>query len=112
MSSGPFTAAVAAFALATSTASAYWSATKVLARIDGAAVHVGARTIRVHSDTALCSGAGKSVRRHGVRMWHDFACTYTTFTKAGVDRDLEFRVHVVDARRFRISDATWVPIDR
>jgi hypothetical protein len=106
-------AASAALALAVAAPSAsYWPAARVLDRIDGTSVRVGGRAVRVHSDTALCSGYGGSVRRHGIRMWRDFECTYTTFTKTGVDRDLEFRVHVVDARRFRVSDARWVPIDR
>jgi hypothetical protein len=86
----------------------YWSVTKVLRRIDGARIHVGTRTVRIDSDTALCAGRGPSIRRDGVRRWRRFACTYTTFTKSGVDRDVDFRVRVLGTTRFAISDAHWV----
>jgi hypothetical protein len=87
----------------------YWSTTKVLGRLEGAKVTVGARTVRVRSATTLCAGQGTSIRRHGVRLWRSFACTYTTFTKAGVDRDLDFRVRVRSATRFTIWGVHWVP---
>ena len=103
---------VALFILAApSTAQAavpYWSVTKVLRRIDGARIHVGTRTVRVHWETALCSGVGPSIFRAGIRKWRRFACTYATFTKAGVDRDLEFRVRVLGRIRYSIYDAHWV----
>ena len=86
----------------------YWSITKVLRRIDGARIHVGTRTVRVESDTTLCAGRGSSIRRDGVRRWRRFICTYTTFTKSGVDRDLDFRVRVLGMRRYAIYDAHWV----
>jgi hypothetical protein len=86
----------------------YWSVGKVLRRVDGATIRVGARAVRVESDSTLCSGYGTSRRRGRVRVWRHFNCTYTTFTKAGVDRDLEFRLHVRGVRRFAISDAHWV----
>jgi hypothetical protein len=86
----------------------YWSITKVLRRIDGARIHVGTRTVRVESDTTLCAGRGSSIRRDGVRRWRRFICTYTTFTKSGVDRDLDFRMRVLGMRRYAIYDAHWV----
>ena len=86
----------------------YWSIGKVLRRVDGASIRVGGRAVRVESDSTLCSGYGTSIRRGRLRMWRHFNCTYTTFTKAGVDRDLEFRLHVRGVRRFSISDAHWV----
>ena len=89
-------------------ATPYWSAGKVLRKLDGSAVHVGTRTIRVSSETTLCAGEGPSIRRHGVRMWRHFACTYTTFTRSGADRDIDFRVHVRGSWRFAITDAHWV----
>jgi hypothetical protein len=107
---------VAALLVAVPTASAssgqYWSITKVLRRIDGAKVRLGARTVRVDSETTLCAGRGASIRRNGIRMWRRFVCTYTTFTKSGVDRDLDFRVSVLSARRYAILDAHWVRIPR
>jgi hypothetical protein len=86
----------------------YWSIGKVLRRLDGTAVQVASRKIRIDSDTTLCGGYGESIRRAGVRMWRHFHCTYTTFTRALVDRDLEFRLHVRDATRFSITNAHWV----
>ncbi len=86
----------------------YWSIGKVLRRVDGAPIHIGARAVRVESDSTLCSGYGTSIRRGRIRMWRHFNCTYTTFTRAGVDRDLDFRLHVRGVTRFTISDAHWV----
>jgi hypothetical protein len=86
----------------------YWSVGKVLRRVDGATIRLGTRKVRVESDSTLCSGYGASIRRGRLRMWRHFNCTYTTFTKAGVDRDLDFRLHVRGARRFSISDAHWI----
>lgn len=99
---------IAATPTLAATPARYWSTTKVLRRLDGAKVTVGARKVRVRSATTLCAGQGTSVRRHGIRLWRRFACTYTTFTKAGVDRDLDFRVRAIDATRFAVTDAHWV----
>jgi hypothetical protein len=41
-------------------------------------------------------------------MWRRFLCTYTTFTKAGVDRDLEFSVRVLSRTRYAVADAHWI----
>jgi hypothetical protein len=90
----------------------YWSITKVLRRLDGANTRVGTRIVRIDSETTLCAGRGTPIRRNGVRMWRRFACTYTTFTKSGVDRDLDFRVVVLGARRYVIRDAHWVEAPR
>jgi hypothetical protein len=103
---------VLASGVAASTTDAYWPVAKVMARIDDAHVSVGGRRIRVVSASTLCSGEGRSLRRRGIRMWRLFACTYTTFTKRGVDRDLDFRVRIRDARRFTIFDAHWVGLLR
>jgi hypothetical protein len=103
---------VMALLLATPAAGAdrgsFWSVGKVLHRLDHAVVHVGQRKVRVDSATALCAGYGKSVRPARVRMWQHFNCTYTTFTRALVDKDLDFRLHVRDRTRFTVSDARWV----
>jgi hypothetical protein len=90
----------------------YWSIGKVLRRLDGARIHVGTRVVRVDSETTLCAGQGPSVRRRGVRMWRRFVCTYTTFTKGGVDRDIDFRVQVRSATRYTVTDAHWVRTTR
>jgi hypothetical protein len=86
----------------------YWSVTKALHRIDRVRVHVGGRTVRIDKDTALCAGQGRSIVVKGIRRWRRFVCTYTTFTRSGVDRDLEFRVRVLGKLRFRIYDQHWV----
>jgi hypothetical protein len=86
----------------------YWPMTKLMRKLDGARVHVGTRTLRVDKDTTLCAGRGPSIKRDGVRRWRRFICTYTTFTKQGVDRDLDFRVRVLGTRRYAIYDAHWV----
>jgi hypothetical protein len=104
-------AAALVFAAAPTAAEAsvpYWSLAKVLRRIDGARIHVGSRTVRIVSASTLCAGRGPSIRRHGVRRWRRFICTYTTFTKSGIDRDLDFRVRVLGVKRYTIYDAHWV----
>ena len=97
-----------AVAPAADSALPYWSVGKVLRRIDGATIYLGVRKVRVVSESTLCSGYGASIRAGRLRKWRHFDCTYTTFTKAGVDKDLDFRVHVRDASRFWIADAHWV----
>jgi hypothetical protein len=101
-------AAAASKAEATTGAVPFWSTDKVLRKLDGDLVRIGSRRVRIHSDTTLCSGRGTSIRRNGMRMWRRFLCTYTTFTKAGVDRDLEFRVRVLGRTRYAVWDAHWV----
>ena len=90
----------------------YWPVAKVMRAIDDVRVRVGTRVVRIHKETTLCSGEGPSIRRQGIRRWSRFACTYTTFTKQGVDRDLDFGVRVLGVRRFAITDAHWVAATR
>jgi hypothetical protein len=90
----------------------YWPMAKVMRAIDDVRVRVGTRVVRIHSETTLCSGEGPSIRRRGIRRWSRFSCTYTTFTRQGVDRDLDFRVRVNGLKRFVISDAHWVGTGR
>jgi len=90
----------------------YWSTAKVLRKLEGARALVKERTVHIRSATTLCAGRGTSIRRRGIRLWSRFVCTYTTFTKGGVDRDLDFRVRVRSATRFTIWDAHWVPMPR
>ena len=85
-----------------------WPNVKAMRAIDGVRVGVGSRVVRIDNETSLCSGEGRAVTRRGVRMWTHFRCTFTTFTAAGPGRDIEFRLHALDARRFRISDARWI----
>jgi hypothetical protein len=98
--------------VAAQTSVRFWSVDKVLRRLDGAWIHVGERRVRVHSDTTLCAGRGASIRRDGVRRWRRFVCTYTTFTKAGADRDVDFRVRVLGKTRYSLYDAHWVAASR
>jgi hypothetical protein len=90
----------------------FWSIPKVLRLIDDTRVHVGSKTVRIHRETTLCAGSGASIRRDGVKRWRRFVCTFTTFTKRGLDRDLDFRVLVTGRRRFRLVDAHWVQAPR
>jgi hypothetical protein len=90
----------------------YWPVARVMRTIDHVRVRVGERTVRIESDTTLCSGVGRRVKRRSIRMWNRFACTYTVFTNSSVDRDVEFRVHVLGPRRFVIRDAHWVAATR
>jgi hypothetical protein len=86
----------------------FWSVDKVMRKLDGDRIQVGSRRVRIDSETTLCAGRGASIRRNGARRWRRFVCTYTTFTKAGVDRDLEFRVRVLGKTRYSVYDAHWV----
>ena len=86
-----------------------WPLTRVMRALDGRAVSVAGRTVRIEADSTLCGGEGRSVRVRGVRRWVRFACTYTSFGRRGIERDLEFRVTVVDGRRLRVGSAAWVP---
>jgi hypothetical protein len=83
----------------------YWSVAHVMRAIDGVRIRVGTRVVRIDKDTTLCSGEGRKILRHGVRAWSRFVCTFTTFTKTGLDRDLEVRVYVTG---FAIRDAHWI----
>jgi hypothetical protein len=91
---------------------AYWPMTKLMRSIDDVRVRVGTRVVRIHSETTLCSGQLRPIRRRGVRMWSRFSCTYTTFTRQGIDRDLDFQVVVFSATRFVIRDAHWITATR
>jgi hypothetical protein len=91
---------------------AYWPMAKVMRSIDDMRVRVGTRVVRIHSETTLCSGGGRPIRRRGVRMWSRFSCTYTTFTSQGIDRDLDFHVDIVSSKRLVIRDAHWVTATR
>ncbi len=99
---------LAAAATAEASDARYWSVAKVMREIDGTYAPVNRRAVRIESESTLCSGVGQAIRRRGVRMWRRFACTFTTFTRRGIDRDLEFRLRVASARRFVVYDARWV----
>ena len=85
-----------------------WSVAKVMRVTDDVRVRVGKGVVRIHAETTLCAGQGPARRRRGVRRWRHFACTYTTFTRQGIGRDLDFRLHVLGVRRFVITDARWI----
>jgi hypothetical protein len=86
----------------------YWSVAKLIRAIDGAPIHLRHRVLHVDAETTLCAGRGAPRIVQGTRRWRLFACTYTTFNKQLVDRDLDFRVRVLGPRRFVIDDARWV----
>jgi hypothetical protein len=86
----------------------FWSVAKVMRVTDDVRVRVGKNVVRIHAETTLCAGQGTARRRSGVRRWRHFACTYTTFNRRGIGRDLDFRLHVLGVRKFLITDAHWV----
>jgi hypothetical protein len=90
----------------------YWSVDKVLRMIDGKTLQIGSRKVRLRAETTLCAGQGASIRPGRRRMWRRFVCTYTTFTKSGVDRDLDFELRVRGATRYSIAGAHWVAAAR
>jgi hypothetical protein len=90
------------------TGGAFWPAAKVMRAVDGSRIHVGTKVVRVDSDTTLCSGEGRVKLRRGVRTWTHFRCTFSTFTARGPGRDVEFRVHALDARRIATTSARWI----
>jgi hypothetical protein len=85
-----------------------WSLARVMHAIDGRRVPVDGRRVRIEGDSTLCGGLGASVRVAGVRRWSRFACTFTAFGARGIERDLDFRVRVLDARRIALTSARWV----
>jgi hypothetical protein len=85
----------------------HWPLQSAMRRIDGKRIHVGNRVVRIDSETTLCSGAGRAVRRHGVRAWKHFDCTYSVFVAGDGIYDCDFRVHVVGVRRFLVTNARW-----
>jgi hypothetical protein len=87
---------------------AFWPTAKAMRAVDDARVRIGTRVVLVNVETTLCSGEGPAIRRRGVRVWKHFRCTYTTFTPTGPGRDVEFRVHALDARRIAITNARWI----
>ena len=91
------------------TGGAFWPVAKVMRAIDDARIRVGTKVVRVDSDTTLCSGEGRARLRKGVRTWTHFRCTFSTFTAGGPGRDIEFRLHALDARRFATTSARWTP---
>jgi hypothetical protein len=86
----------------------YWTVGKVMRHLDNTRIALKARSIRVETESTLCSGEGAAIRRQGVRMWRRFVCTFTTFDRQGVDRDLDFRVRVTGTTRFVVLDPHWV----
>jgi hypothetical protein len=85
-----------------------WPYRTLIARIDGKRVRLPDRRIRVNRDLVICSGEGTSIRRGGVRRWKHFTCTQTLFRR-GVDRDITFRVHVLDRTHCLITNARYGP---
>jgi hypothetical protein len=75
--------------------------------IDRTPIRVGSRIVRIHSDTTLCSGIGRAVRRADVRRWHSFTCTYSAFISSEI-YDVGFRVYVLGRRRYRCTSGRWL----
>ena len=88
---------------------AAWPYRILIVRIAGHYVTPLGRRIRVDRDLVICSGDGTPIRRLGVRRWKHFTCTQTVFDQSGVDRDITFRVHVLDRTRFIITNVRYGP---
>ena len=87
-----------------------WPYRTLIVRITGHSVTSLGRPIRVDRDLVICSGEGRSIRRRGVRRWKHFTCTQTRFDRSGLDRDITFRVHVLDRTRFLITNVRYGPL--
>ena len=86
-----------------------WPYRTLIVRIAGHPVTPLGRRVRVDRDLVICSGDGTPIRRRGVRRWKHFICTQTLFDRSGVDRDITFRVHVLDRTRFLITNVRYGP---
>jgi hypothetical protein len=86
-----------------------WPLTRVMRALDGRRVPVAGKTVRIEAESTLCGGQGRAIRVDGVRRWARFACTFTSFGRRGIERDLDFRVTVVAGRHLRVGSAAWVP---
>jgi hypothetical protein len=85
---------------------AYWPYRKLMRKLDGKAIRVGRRKVRLDASTATCLGVGRGIRRRGVRRWKHFNCTQPTFPPGAiVGPDVLFRVHALDRRRLVITNA-------
>lgn len=108
----PFALVLAVLALApearTHDTRSAWPYRTLIGRIAGTPVMLPDRRIRVDPDLVICSGEGKSIRRGGVRRWKHFTCTQTLF-RNGVDRDVTFRVHILNRVRFVITNVRYGP---
>jgi hypothetical protein len=92
----------------THTTQSAWPYRTLIARIAGKRVTLPDRRIRVNRDLVICSGEGKPILRGGIRRWKHFTCTQTLF-RNGVDRDITFRVHVLDRIHCVITDPHYGP---
>jgi hypothetical protein len=84
-----------------------WSLSKAMRKIDDRRIRIGSHVVRIDSETTLCSGVGRGVRRDGVRRWAEFRCTYSAFLAGGI-YDCSFRLHVRGPRKYVITDARWI----
>jgi hypothetical protein len=87
----------------------YWSERDVVKRIVGTVIKVEGKRIRI-SSPITCGGEGRRVVRRSVYRWKHFSCIQPIlFPRGGglAGPDVLFRVHVVGARRFRITNARF-----
>jgi hypothetical protein len=87
----------------------YWSQSEVAKRIAGTVIKVEGKRVRI-SSPFTCVGEGRGVVRRGVYRWKHFSCVQPIlFPRGGglAGPDVLFRVHVVGARRFRVTDARF-----
>mgnify|MGYP003288706964 CR=1 FL=1 len=87
----------------------YRSERDVLQRIAGTVIRVEGKRVRI-SLTVTCMGEGRRLVRRGVDRWKHFSCVQPVLFPPGgglAGPDALFRVHVVGARRFRVTNARF-----
>jgi hypothetical protein len=87
----------------------YWSERDVVKRIVGTVITVERKRVRI-SEPVTCLGQGRRVVRRGTDRWKHFSCIQSIlFPRGGgvAGADVLFRVHVVGARRFLITNARF-----
>jgi hypothetical protein len=87
----------------------YWRERDVLEKIVGTVISIEGKRVRI-SSTVTCMGEGRRVVRRGVDRWKHFSCIQSMLFPPGgglAGPDALFRVHVVGARRFRVTNSRF-----
>jgi hypothetical protein len=87
----------------------YWSERDVREKIVGTVISVEGKRVRI-SSSVTCMGEGRRLVRRGVDRWKHFTCIQSILFPPGgglAGPDALFRVHVIGARRFRVTNARF-----
>jgi hypothetical protein len=87
----------------------HWSEGEGVKRIVGTVIKVEGKRVRI-SSPVTCLGQGRRVLRRGVYRWKHFSCIQSILSPRGggiAGPDVLFRVHVVGARRFGVTNARF-----